>query len=75
MFLELIYQIAFSSIIVRKSYLMKSIQEHLSFIFQTVSISKMQQLSLCIYVLFGYFKQINQVQDVSQDVTFITIRM
>ena len=58
MFLELILWNSFSSIIFwRKSYLMKSIQEHLSFIFQTVPISKMLQLSLCIYVFFRYFKQ------------------
>ena len=49
---------------------MKSIQEHLCQFLQTVSPSKMLEITLCLDVLFGHFKQSanNQVQDASQKV-------
>ena len=51
---------------------MKIIQEHLRQLLQTIPTSKMLQVHLCFDALFGHFKQaqINQVQDVSQKVTF-----
>ena len=48
----------------------KSIQEHLHQLLQTVSPSKMLAISLCLDVLFRHFNQsTNQVQDANQKVT------
>ena len=49
---------------------MKSIQEHLRQLLQTVPTSKMLQVPLRLDAIFEHFKQIiNEVQDVSQKVT------
>ena len=53
---------------------MKSIQEYLRQLLQTIPTSKTLQVPLCLDALFEHFKpalkaQINQVEDVSQKVT------